>query len=101
MTPDTTLKVRLGFIIRRRRERLGFTQEEFADSIGLHTPYYGQIERGKQNVTLWNLQRVAAGFNVPVASLLKSAEGLDLAKASAMPHRPPRIGRPPGRLSGY
>ena len=101
MSPDTTLKVRLGFIIRRRRERLGLTQEEFADSIGLHTPYYGQIERGKQNVTLWNLQRVAAGLNVPVASLLKSAEELDLAKASAMPHRPPRVGRPPGRRSGY
>jgi transcriptional regulator with XRE-family HTH domain len=85
----------------RRRERLGLTQEAFADSVGLHTPYYGQIERGRQNVTLWNLQRVAAGLDVSVASLLKSAEGLDLAKASKTPHRPPRVGRPPGRRSGH
>jgi len=101
MTVDTTLKVRLGLVIRQRRERLRMTQEEFADSIDMHTPYYGQLERGRQNVTLWNLQRVASGLSIPVSSLLKAAELLNLAKALASPHRPPRRGRPPGRRSGY
>jgi transcriptional regulator with XRE-family HTH domain len=101
MTPDPTLKVRLGLAIRQRRERLGLTQEEFADAVGLHTPYYGQVERGQQNVTLWNLQRVAAGLELSVSDLLKAAERLDLAKALRTPHRPPRVGRPPGRRSGY
>ena len=101
MSPDPTLKIRLGLVIRRRRERMTLTQEEFADSIGMHTPYYGQIERGRQNVTLWNLQRVAAGLSLSVAMLLRSAERLDLAKASRRPHQPPRVGRPRGRRSGY
>lgn len=101
MTPDPTLKARLGLVIRRRRERLGLTQEEFADSVGLHTPYYGQVERGRQNVTLWNLQRLAAGLDVAVSDLLKAAERLDLAKSLQTPHRPPRMGRPRGRRSGY
>ncbi|HET8943115.1 MAG TPA: helix-turn-helix transcriptional regulator [Rudaea sp.] len=101
MTPDTTLKVRLGLVIRRHRERHGWTQEEFADATGLHTPYYGGVERGKQNLTLWNMQRVAAGLDVAVWTLLKEAEQLDLSKALHQPHKPPRVGRPRGRRSGY
>lgn len=100
MTADPTLKVRLGLAIRRRRERLTMSQEEFAGSIGLHTPYYGKIERGAQNITLLNLQRVAVGLKIPVSSLLKEAEQLDLAKALRAPHSPPRVGRPKGRRSG-
>lgn len=100
MSADTNLKVRLGLVIRRRREQLGATQEEFADSVGLGTPYYGQIERGKQNVTLWNLQRVAAGLGTPVSNLLRMAERLNLERALRTPHKPPRLGRPPGRRSG-
>jgi len=101
MTPDANLKIRLGLVIRRHRERLGFTQEEFADANGLHTPYYGGIERGRHNLTLWNLQRVASGLELTVSALLKEAERLDLDKTLARPHRPPRVGRPRGRRSGY
>jgi transcriptional regulator with XRE-family HTH domain len=101
MTADTMLKVRLGLVIRQRRERLRMTQEEFADSIGMHTPYYGQIERGRQNITLWNLQRVATGLRTSASKLLRAAEHLNLPNALLKPHRPPRVGRPPGRRSGY
>lgn len=97
MATDPTLKVRLGLVVRRRRERLGITQEEFADSLGLTTSYYGKIERGLQNITLGNLQRVADGLRVAVSSLIKDAEGLDWDKALLTPHRPPRVGRPKGR----
>jgi len=101
MAADPTLKVRLGLVIRRTRERLGLTQEEFADSVGLTTPYYGRIERGSQNVTLWNMQRVAAGLDAPLSFLLKEAESLELTRALRSPHNPPRLGRPKGRRSGH
>lgn len=100
MTPDPSLKVRLGLAVRRRRERLGLTQEEFADSIGVQTAYYGQLERGRQNVTLWNLQRVAAGLGVSVSALLRVAETLDLSVAARTLHKPPRVGRPRGKSAG-
>lgn len=80
---------------------MGLTQEQFAESIGLTTPYYGRIERGSQNVTLWNFQRVAAGLNAALSALLREAETLDLQKAIRAPHSPPRVGRPKGRRSGY
>jgi len=101
MTADPNLKVRLGLVIRRRRERMGLTQEQFADAVGMTTPYYGKIERGGQNLTLWNIQRVAAGLDAALSALLKDAENLDLEKALRTPHKPPQVGRPKGRRSNY
>lgn len=37
--------------IRRVREKRGFTQEAFAQEIGLDRAYYGRIERGLINIS--------------------------------------------------
>ena len=68
------LQRRLGARIRELRTNLGYTQESFADAIGLHRNYMGAIERGEQNLTLKTLQVVAQGLNTSVSKLL---EGLD------------------------
>ncbi len=91
------LQVRLGYVIRRHRERLKFSQEGFADAIGVHRTYYGDIERGKQNPSIWNLQRIATGLRMLLSQLLAEAEELDLAVRE--PPSPPRRGRPPGSRS--
>ncbi|GAA0705348.1 helix-turn-helix transcriptional regulator [Dokdonella soli] len=98
MSPEA-LQIRLGYVIRRHREALKFSQEGFADMIGVHRTYYGSIERGKQNPTLWNLQRIALGLRVMLSSLVAEAEHLDLERAVREPPSPPRRGRPPGRRS--
>lgn len=41
-----TLSQRLGKAFRNRREALGFSQESYADEIGMHRTYYSAIERG-------------------------------------------------------
>ncbi|WP_380020316.1 helix-turn-helix domain-containing protein [Dokdonella ginsengisoli] len=91
--------VRLGYVVRRHRERLQFSQEGFADHIGVHRTYYGNIERSKQNPTLWNLQRIALGLRISLSDLLAEAEALDLERAVREPPAPPRRGRPPGSKS--
>ena len=48
----------LGKAFRKRREALGFSQESFADEIGMHRTYYSAIERGEKNLQLDTLQRV-------------------------------------------
>jgi len=68
------LQRRLGARIRELRTNLGYTQESFADAIGLHRNYMGAIERGEQNLTLKTMQVVAQGLNTSVSKLL---EGLD------------------------
>ena len=95
MSPEALL-IRLGYVIRRHRERLKHTQESFADLVGIHRTYYGNIERSKQNPTLWNLQRIAIGLQTALSELLAEAERLDLESAVREPHMPPRRGRPRG-----
>lgn len=96
MTPDT-LQIRLGYVIRHHRERLQCSQEEFADLVGVHRTYYGAIERGQQNPTLRNLQRIARSLSMRLSGLVAEAEDLDLESAVREPPLPPRRGRPPGK----
>ena len=66
--------VRLGRVLRIRREALGISQEAFGDRIGVNRAYYGDLERGARNVTVRNLERVARGLDTTLASLFSDAE---------------------------
>ena len=74
MSTRRALPERLGEVIRRRRETAGWTQEGFADEIEMHRAQYGLIERGKKDLRLSSLERVATGLKVPVATILREAE---------------------------
>lgn len=51
--------VSVGRQIRARREDAGLSQEEFAARAGLDRAYYSHIERGRYNITLSVLFRIA------------------------------------------
>lgn len=70
-----TLMQRLGKALRTRREAEGYSQEGFADHIGMHRTYYSAIERGEKNLQLDTLQRVCAGLRCRMWEALKEAEG--------------------------
>ena len=74
MSTRRLLPERLGEIIRRRREAAGWTQEGFADEIEMHRAQYGLIERGKKDLRLSSLERVAAGLKTPLSTILCEAE---------------------------
>jgi len=86
----------IGLVIRRHRENQKLTQESFATDQGMSQSYYGAIERGQHNLTLWNFFRIAEGLGVTPAQLLAEADQLDVAKVLKQGPRPPRRGRPPG-----
>lgn len=65
--------MRLAAAIRARREQLKFSQDSFADEIGMHRAYYSSIERGERNLTVQTLLRVASGLRTDVAGLAKLA----------------------------
>jgi transcriptional regulator with XRE-family HTH domain len=69
------LQRRLGKAVRRLREAAGFSQEGFADAVGVHRTTMGRIERGAFNVTLATLERIAKGLRIPASALLAEAEG--------------------------
>jgi transcriptional regulator with XRE-family HTH domain len=68
-----TPQMRLATAVRTRREQLKFSQEGFADKIGMHRAYYSSIERGERNLTLSTLLRVASGLGTDIAALAKVA----------------------------
>lgn len=71
---NDALQINLGIVIRAKRESLGYSQDSFADVIGMHRAYYASIERGERNLTLGTLVRVARGLGVRPAKLLDQAD---------------------------
>lgn len=64
---------KLGDAIRKRREALGFSQEKFADVVGMHRTYYGNVELGKHNLTLKSLTKISEGLKRKLGDLFADA----------------------------
>lgn len=62
-----------GRAVRLQRTRLGLSQEQFAELVGLHRTYVGGIERGERNVSLLNIAAIARALGVPVGVLFEGA----------------------------
>lgn len=58
--------------LRRRRRALGISQEELAEKAGLHRTYVGSVERGERNVSIDNMERLAAAIDSTIQRLLGS-----------------------------
>jgi transcriptional regulator with XRE-family HTH domain len=57
--------------VRSRRQKLGVSQEEFADMCGLDRTYVGGIERGERNLSLKNIEKIALTFRIPLSELFR------------------------------
>lgn len=63
-----------GQVVRRRREKLGISQEAFADKVGLHRTYQSAIELGKVQVSIGIAQKLADGFGTPLSKIWQDVE---------------------------
>jgi len=70
--PD--IRERFGDAVRHRREDLGLTQEDLADKAQIHRTYVSDIERGSRNVSLINIERLAASLAMPMSGLFLLVE---------------------------
>ena len=60
----------VGRNLRRYRLDRGYSQEGFADYMGVHRTYMGAVERGERNLTLQTLERIAIFLDLDPIDLL-------------------------------
>jgi len=63
----------VGKAVRRKREELGLSQEDFAELTGHHRTYIGFLERGERSPNIHTLNRVAEALQMKVSDLLREA----------------------------
>jgi len=64
------LLIRLGDRIRKLRERRGWTQVVMAEKVGLDRSFLADVERGKRNISILNLDIIAKGLKLLLSRLL-------------------------------
>jgi transcriptional regulator with XRE-family HTH domain len=57
--------------VRERREAQGLSQEALAAKSNIHWTFLGQVERGRRNLNLHNLLKIAQGLGVDPAELVR------------------------------
>lgn len=63
----------VGRRIAELRRELAWTQEQFAERLGVLTQYVQRVERGRENLTVQSLVKVANALGVTVAALFEPA----------------------------
>ena len=69
---STSLREILAKNVRLIRTNLGLSQEGLADQAGLHRTYIGSVERAEINVSIDNIEKLAAALKVSPSELFKS-----------------------------
>jgi transcriptional regulator with XRE-family HTH domain len=64
------VQIRFGERLRAVRQQRGISQEKLAELAGLHRTYVSSIERGERNVSLVNIERLAAALGVAMGELM-------------------------------
>jgi transcriptional regulator with XRE-family HTH domain len=68
--PTLSARLRLAANLRAARKRLNLSQEDLAAEADLHRTYVGSVERGERNVSIDNIERLAAALGLDVVDLL-------------------------------
>ena len=64
------IRARFGIAVKKRRNELAISQEDLAERAGLHRTYISDLERGKRNVSLENLEKLAKALNLSISDLM-------------------------------
>lgn len=67
-----TTQMRIGLRIKELRGDLGVSQEAFAYSIDMSRTYFAEVETGKRNISINNIQKIANGLNVSLREFFDS-----------------------------
>ena len=66
--------LKYGQVVRKIRLEKDISQETLADLSGLHRTYMSDVELGKRNVSLENIDRIANALEVSISEIFKQIE---------------------------
>ena len=67
--PVSVVAAEFGRRVREHRTQLGLSQEKLAELAGLHWTFVGQVERGRRNLTLHNIVKLADALQLDAGRL--------------------------------
>ncbi len=65
---------KIAFNIKIERMRKNLTQFKFAEMINVHEKYIGQVESGRQNITLKTLIKISKALDVDLKKLVNISD---------------------------
>lgn len=68
---QSPILVYYGQTIRKIRQEKDFSQEAFADLCGLHRTYISDVELGKRNISLENIEKMAIALDITLPELFE------------------------------
>jgi transcriptional regulator with XRE-family HTH domain len=74
-TPSHPILSNLGVTIRLLRQQRGLSQEALAHLAAIDRSYMSGIERGRRNLSVLNMARIAGALRVPLSELLQPTMG--------------------------
>ncbi len=64
--------LQFGKNVQEYRRAQQISQEQLADTAGVHRTYIGMIERAEKNITLLNIAKIANALKISPSALLKN-----------------------------
>lgn len=71
MYKDNDLLKQLGLNIKAERVRKGYTQEFFAEKLGVSGEYISRIERGRENLSILKILNIANSLDSHINNILR------------------------------
>lgn len=68
------IKQKIGKRIKELRALKGFSQEELAARADIDRTYVNSVENGKRNISIINIEKVAAGLEVSIQDFFKDTK---------------------------
>lgn len=72
---EAQIQANFGIRVRSARLALGLSQEKLAMDCGLDRTYISSVERGKRNVSLINIHKLAMALGVAASDLIQGNGG--------------------------
>ena len=68
------LEKKFGSIVRKKRNAMGLSQEEFAEKAQIHRTYVSDIELGKVNIGISVASKIAGALGQSLSHLIREVE---------------------------